>query len=77
MAVAYLSSCFVAEFTVFAHHGVPPKNAVIAAPKLIGELVFRFCDFLDDGERDTLTETLNGSTFRSLTFDDDVPGIIR
>ncbi|KAH7699842.1 hypothetical protein AAVH_33049 [Aphelenchoides avenae] len=67
-AVAYLSSCFVAEFNVFAHHGVPPKYPIIAAPKLIRELGFRFCDFLDNGEEHTLNEMLNGSTFHSLAF---------
>ncbi|KAH7680462.1 hypothetical protein AAVH_41163, partial [Aphelenchoides avenae] len=66
-AASYLSSCFVRYFDVYGHCFALPKNAIIAAPTLIDELDFRQCS-LDSGAEDTLSETLNGSTFRSLSL---------
>lgn len=76
-AVAYLSTCFVSEFNVYEHREVLPKNAIIAAPALIQDLCFRNCSF-DKGEEDTLSETLKGSAFRSLSLVySDNPGTAR
>ncbi|KAH7725098.1 hypothetical protein AAVH_07376 [Aphelenchoides avenae] len=66
-AASYLSSCFVNEFHTYYHRDVLPRNAIIAAPALIRELEFQFCVF-DHGEEDTLSTTLNGSTFQSLSL---------
>ncbi|KAH7710693.1 hypothetical protein AAVH_22031 [Aphelenchoides avenae] len=66
-AASYLSSCFVRYFDVYGHCFALPKNAIIAAPALIDELDFRQCS-LDIGAEDTMSETLNGSTFRSLSL---------
>ncbi|KAH7704190.1 hypothetical protein AAVH_28623 [Aphelenchoides avenae] len=66
-AAAYLSSCFVRIFVVYEHMKTLPRNAVIAAPPLIHELAFGFCNF-DKGGEDTLSATLNGSTFRCLSL---------
>lgn len=74
-AASYLSSCFVCCLNVKQHELTPPNNAIIAAPALIRQLHFQFCDFYSD-EQDVLSETLNGSTFQSLAIvDSAIPGI--
>ncbi|KAH7693004.1 hypothetical protein AAVH_39966, partial [Aphelenchoides avenae] len=64
-AASYLSTCFVSKLYMYGHCDVLPKNAIIASPPLIGELGFRFSKF-NHGNEDALSETLDGSTFRSL-----------
>ncbi|KAH7703770.1 hypothetical protein AAVH_29057 [Aphelenchoides avenae] len=64
-AASYLSSCFVRDFWVHSHYDALPTNTIIAAPALIRGLQFERCNF-NQGEKDTLSEMLSGSTFQSL-----------
>ncbi|KAH7708475.1 hypothetical protein AAVH_24278 [Aphelenchoides avenae] len=66
-AASYLASCFVLRLSVYRHYEAPPKNVIIAAPALIHELSIQCCDFRG-GQENTLSETLNGSTFQCLSI---------
>ncbi|KAH7707625.1 hypothetical protein AAVH_25135 [Aphelenchoides avenae] len=73
-APLYLSSCYVCDFNVYWHRRALPRQSVIAAPALIRQLDFRYCNF-DNDKKDSLGETLDGSNFRCLTlFSSSIPG---
>ncbi|KAH7673124.1 hypothetical protein AAVH_42397, partial [Aphelenchoides avenae] len=77
-AALYLSSCYVCDFNVYWHRQALPRSEIIAAPALIRQLDFRYCNFdkdKKDVKKDSLGETLGGSTFRCLAiFSSSIPG---